>query len=152
MHNCSCRKSKNNLSKYCVNAENINEQLLHLWYQVTGSELTSCAISVFKLQQWGEVRRYGNLWPVADTQLAPRNHHVCESVLEEPWANHLFYSKTEYVCGTACGAWNLTVRVCWRTCLQTRTDAFTHKHTLKLVIGLIKPKDKNSKISPLAFV
>lgn len=66
------------------------------------------------------------------------------------------------VCGTACGAWNLTVRVRWRTCLQTRADACAHinthtqaqidKHALKLVIGLMKPKDKNSKISPPVFV
>lgn len=55
------------------------------------------------------------------------------------------------VCGAACGAWNLTVGVCWHTCLQTHIDAVphAHKHTLELVIGLMKPGQDQQKLSPV---
>lgn len=63
-------------------------------------------------------------------------------------ANHLFHSETESVC--------LWCMKCdcqgTRTHLPADTHRRIHTHTLKLVIGLIKPKDKSSKISPPVFV
>lgn len=112
-----------------------------------------CLQLCFKLLQGGEVRRYGNWWPVAHSQLVPRKHHVCESFLEERRASHLFNSKTEYVC-----LWHSLW--CMKsdgqgllTHLPADTPTHKHtridKHTLKLIIGLMKSRDKNSKIPPV---
>lgn len=85
----------------------------------------------FKLLKGGEVRRYGGSFTIGSSRLS------CFRKLPGEAVSPIISStprQSMSVCSKACSAWNLTVRVCWRTCLQTRTDAFTHmdKHMLKL--------------------